>query len=111
MGMHPSEVLWQKLVKTRKKLFPENKVKKARTDECWIYEAYALLKLAKYDEAKTQVHIGLEGLRNRKGRSKSIRQNVREYGLVNIIINLSIYLLSQNQEDERGPRKVTYQEL
>jgi hypothetical protein len=92
-----AEALWQELVRLRRTLFPDNEVKK-RTAECWIYEAYALLKLGEYDQVEMPAKIGLEGLRNRKGRSKSVRQNVREYGLVDVMISLSAYMLSPSQQ-------------
>lgn len=100
-----AETLWYELVHLRRTLFPENKIKKARTAECWIYEAYAFLKLSEYDKVETQAQIGLGGLRNRKGRINTVRQNVREYGLVGVMTNLSAYLLSSSEEAKTVAQK------
>jgi hypothetical protein len=93
-----AETLWQELVQQRRRLFPEQEVIKKKTAQSWIYEAYALLKLGKYREVEAPAKIGLEGLRKGKGMLKVVRHNVREYGLADVMINLSAYLLSPNQE-------------
>lgn len=93
-----AEVLWQELVQQRRSLFPEREVIKKKTAQSWIYEAYALLKLGKYREVEAPAQIGMEGLRKGKGMLKAVRQNVPEYGLVAVMINLSAYMLSPSQQ-------------
>ncbi len=100
-----AKLLWQKLIQQRRILFPEKDVVKRKTAQCWIYEAYGLLKLEEYKQVEIPAKIGLEGLRKGKGRVRSVRQNVREYGLVNVMINLSAYMISPNQLNRDAAQK------
>lgn len=56
-----------------------------------------MLKLGKYREIEAPAQIGLEGLRKGKGMFRIARQNEREYGLVDVMIKLSAYMLLPSQ--------------
>jgi len=95
-----AETFWRELAQQRRTLFPETKVLQKRTAEVWIYEAYARLKLGEFNQVAAPAQIGLEGLRQGKGRSRAARRNKREYGLAGVLLTLSAYKQSPSQTNK-----------
>ena len=107
-----AEKHWQQLVWYRRDFFPENQAQKPKTAYIWIYEAYALMKLRRYEEVEQPAKIGFEGLLAGMGIYSNPRQNEREYGLANVMLTLSSYMLQPTELGRQQAQQalITYKE-
>lgn len=103
---------WQNLVERRRVFFSEDRVREPQTANIWIYEAYALMKLRRYNEVEQPAKIGFEGLLAGLGLYSSPRYNEIEYGLVNVMLTLSNYLLHPTEIGKQQAQQalITYKE-
>lgn len=91
--------LWKELKENIRNLEPES-ILKEKAANILIHAAYAHLKLGNWLEVERIVLEGLRGLENGYGIDKAPHGNSREYGLVNIVIQIAKYKLEPITEHQ-----------
>ena len=89
-----AEALWIRFIETRRQWFPDRIIalgKNKRLVRSWIQEAYALVKLNQFEESILYSKKGFQALLEGKGFYPEPRENVLEYGLVEVIQALAHY--------------------
>ncbi len=107
LAQRPSEAraLWQYLVNTRQGRLSEEELLKLRKAHLWIYEAYALAKLERYNDVTEPAGKGFDGICRGKGVFKAPHQNSKEYGLAHVLQALAAYKLNPTPEGQRDAQK------
>ena len=96
--------LWHAAAEKRRQI-PDEILLKQRRAHLWVYEAYALTKLGRYDEISEPAQKGFAGINKGKATYKAPHKNSRVYGLVDVLINLSIYKIEPNDENKKRAQK------
>jgi hypothetical protein len=99
-----AQALWQRLVDERRRV-SEDDILKHRAVRIWVYEAYALAKLGRYDEVALPARKGFEGICNGKGVDRAPHNNSREYGLVAVLEGLAAYQMKPTPEGKEKAQK------
>lgn len=89
--------LWQTLVEKRRHI-SEVQLLEQRMAHLWVYEAYALEKLKRYDEVPVLAKMGLNAINKGMATYRIPHQNSRVYGLVDVLLNLANYQIQRNSE-------------
>jgi hypothetical protein len=92
--------LWETLVVKRRDL-NDGEIVRRRKANYWIYEAYALTKLERYDEVVVFARKGFEEICKGHGIEKVPHRNSLEYGLVAVLEALAAYKLNPTPEGKK----------
>lgn len=92
--------LWQKMVEERRRT-SERELFGQRMVHLWIYEAYALERLGRYDEVSEPANKGFENIKKGKGTYKAPHRNSWVYGLAEILMSLADYQVTHSIEMQR----------
>jgi len=99
-----ADKLWQDLIVFVENL-SKNDILKKRKANYWIYEAYALAKLGRYEEVLEPALKGFDGLKKGKGIHKAPHNNTIEYGLVNVLETLVTFQKEPIPENKQKSQK------
>jgi tetratricopeptide (TPR) repeat protein len=87
--------LWKEMI-DRMGQIPEMEILEQRMAHLWVYEAYALGRLKRYDEILDSAERGFDGINKGKSTYKAPHNNSRVYGLVDILVSLANYQVANS---------------
>lgn len=101
--------LWQEVIDKRRQI-SEEQLLIENMSHLWVYEAYSLERLGRYNEVHEPAMKGFHGINTGKTLYDEPRRNSHVYMLVELLINLASYQVSPSREGQRKVQEalVTY---